>query len=131
MRHTLQLTPVFQQMSVEMLSLCASQHVQHRHRPLCLSVSPCAFVQMLRGTQFSLSTSERDTPLSTSVKRVVSRDVGGWGRDPRKQKDFCTTVKKKTKTKNLMSVRRRCLLQLYECKVPVLHIIKYHELREW
>jgi len=27
------------------------------------------------------------------------RDVGGWGRDPRKQQDFCTTVKKKTKNK--------------------------------
>jgi len=25
---------------------------------------------------------------------VCVRDVGGWGRDPRKQKDFCTTVKK-------------------------------------
>jgi len=25
------------------------------------------------------------------------RDVGGWGRDPRKQKDFCTTVKKRPK----------------------------------
>ena len=27
------------------------------------------------------------------------RDVGGWGRDPRKQKDFCTTVKKRQKQK--------------------------------
>jgi len=28
-----------------------------------------------------------------------TRDVGGWGRDPRKQKDFCTTVKKRPKQK--------------------------------
>ena len=25
---------------------------------------------------------------------MCERDVGGWGRDPRKQKDFCITVKK-------------------------------------
>jgi len=53
-------------------------------------------------------------------------DVGVWGRDPRKQKDLCTTVKKKTKTKSLLSVGRRHLLQLYWYKVPMLHIIKYH-----
>jgi len=27
------------------------------------------------------------------------QDVGGWGRDPRKQTDFCTTVKKRPKQK--------------------------------
>jgi len=27
-------------------------------------------------------------------------DVGGRGRDPRKQKDFCTTVKKRQKQKS-------------------------------
>jgi len=30
---------------------------------------------------------------------IIYWDVGGWGRDPRKQKDFCTTVKKRQKQK--------------------------------
>jgi len=28
------------------------------------------------------------------------RDVGSWGGDPRKQKDFCPTVKKRQKQKS-------------------------------
>jgi len=33
------------------------------------------------------------------VSCVSCRDVGGWGRDPRKQQDFCTTVKKRQEQK--------------------------------
>ena len=53
------------------------------------------------------------------------RDVWGWDRDPRQKKNLYN-CQKKTKTKNLMSVGRRRLLQLYWYKVPVLHIMKYH-----
>jgi len=63
---------------------------------------------------------------SGNTSRATHRgDVGSWGRDPRKQKDFCTTIKKK-KNKNLMSVGLRRLLLYYWYKVPVLHIINYH-----
>ena len=34
-----------------------------------------------------------------TVQIGMRRDVGGWGRDPRKQKDLCTTVKKRPKQK--------------------------------
>ena len=50
-------------------------------------------------------------------------DVGGRGRDPKKQQEFCTV--KKT---NLISGGRMHLLQHYWYKVPVLHILKYHEM---
>jgi len=52
--------------------------------------------------------------------------LGVGGRDPRKQIDFCTNVKKRQKTKSHMSVGRIGLLQHYWYKVPVLHIMKYH-----
>ena len=64
------------------------------------------------------------------VVLVLQWDVGGRGRDPRKQKGFCTTVKKRPK-KNLMSVGRRRLLQHYWYKVPALLIIKYQLMSAW
>ena len=67
--------------------------------------------------------------LSETRMSLSETDVGDGGRDPRKQKDFCTNVKKMTidiKTKNLISVGRRHLFQHYWYKGPVSHIVQYH-----
>jgi len=37
--------------------------------------------------------------LFADISIISGGDVGGWGRDPRKQKDFCTTLKKRPKQK--------------------------------
>ena len=62
---------------------------------------------------------------------VCGRDVGGWGRDRRKQKGCLYYCQKKTKPKNLMSVGRRRPLLHYWYKVPVLHTIKYRLMSVW
>jgi len=58
-------------------------------------------------TQFTLKIHiERLTQWSRYALRHTQRaihsirDVGGWGRDPKKQKDFCTTVEKRQKQKS-------------------------------
>jgi len=68
--------------------------------------------------------------LCLSVKTTLSEKRGGLGQRPKEAKRFLYHCQKKTKTKNLMSVGRRRLLQLYWYKAPVLHSIKYHLMSE-
>ena len=88
------------------------------------SLSPFLLhVQTLKSDEFK--------PL-VKEKHFTRRDVGGWGRDRRKQKDFRTTVKKRQKQKISWA-----LLDVGVCysftgtRFPVLHVIKYHLMSAW
>jgi len=67
---------------------------------VCVTLWPCVHRLGVSHTTFWLAT--RNWPHVVCVTLclcVHRRDVVGWDRDPRKQKDFCTTVKKRQKQK--------------------------------
>ena len=63
-------------------------------------------------------------------KIKLKGDVGGGGRDPKKQKNLVPLFKKDKKN-NLISPGRRRLVHHYSYKVPVLHVVKYHFMSPW
>jgi len=56
----------------------------------------------------------------------LKKDVGGGGRDPKKITIILCHISKETKT-NIRVVGRRCLLQHYWIKVPVLLVVEYYD----
>jgi len=68
---------------------------------------------------------------SSEDARTCFLETWGAGVETQENKMILYHCQEKTKTKNIMSVGRRRLLQHYWYKVPLLQIINYHLMSVW